>query len=159
MQIFVTDKSPVKSAQALDDKRVVKMCLETCQLLSTAMYLNGVEGYPYKPTHIKHPCTKWVSRSRGNFCWLLRHFKALLMEYTKRYKKRHKCSDHIRTFENAVKYLSCHKRLEFENCTTFKSEEDPIVAYKQYLFGKWLNDKREPRWTNTQAPDWLHCQL
>ena len=34
MNIFVTDPSPTISAQCLPDKHVVKMPLETCQMLS-----------------------------------------------------------------------------------------------------------------------------
>ena len=34
MNIFVTDPDPVKSAEVLPDKHIVKMPLETCQMLS-----------------------------------------------------------------------------------------------------------------------------
>ena len=34
MNIFVTDPDPWKSAQVLPDKHIVKMPLETCQMLS-----------------------------------------------------------------------------------------------------------------------------
>lgn len=59
--IFVTDHCPRISAQALDNKRVVKMILETAQLLSTAIFINTNMAYDniYKPTHLKHPCTIW----------------------------------------------------------------------------------------------------
>jgi len=46
MNIFISDLSPIVSAQNLDNKRVVKMVLETAQLLSTA-----IESYTqYPPT-------------------------------------------------------------------------------------------------------------
>lgn len=63
MNIFVTDISPIVSAQALDDKRVVKMILESAQLLSSAIFINSQSIYNdiYKPTHLKHPCTIWTS--------------------------------------------------------------------------------------------------
>jgi hypothetical protein len=41
MNIFVTSDCPKLSAQALDNKRVVKMVLETAQLLSTAIFINN----------------------------------------------------------------------------------------------------------------------
>ena len=72
MNIFVTDPCPKISAQNLDNKRVVKMLLESAQLLSTAITLNGGKGI-YKPTHIHHPCTKWVAHSYQNWLWLFRH--------------------------------------------------------------------------------------
>ena len=34
MNIFVTDPDPVKSAEVLPDKHIVKMPLETCQMLA-----------------------------------------------------------------------------------------------------------------------------
>ena len=37
MNIFFIDKCPIKSAQQLCDKHVVKMVLETAQMCSTAM--------------------------------------------------------------------------------------------------------------------------
>ena len=41
MNIFVTDPDPVKSAEVLPDKHVVKMPLETCQML-VSFILNGI---------------------------------------------------------------------------------------------------------------------
>ena len=43
MNIFALDPCPVKSAQYLDDKRVIKMILESAQLISTAIRGTGVE--------------------------------------------------------------------------------------------------------------------
>jgi hypothetical protein len=41
MNIFVTSLCPRISAQVLDNKRVVKMVLETAQLLSAAIFINS----------------------------------------------------------------------------------------------------------------------
>ena len=49
MNIFYLDPDPVAAAQMQCDKHVVKMALETAQILSTVL------GGPYKPTHAKHP--------------------------------------------------------------------------------------------------------
>jgi hypothetical protein len=60
MNIFVTSTCPKISAQALDNKRVVKMVLETAQLLSTPIFINNSDikyDNIYKPTHVKHLCT------------------------------------------------------------------------------------------------------
>ena len=44
MNIFYTDSDPVKAAQSLVDRHVIKMILETCQLLCTAhRVLDGTE--------------------------------------------------------------------------------------------------------------------
>jgi hypothetical protein len=52
------------------------MVLETAQLLSAALHLNGV-GAPYKLTHRNHPCTTWVAESKANFDWLVTYGERL----------------------------------------------------------------------------------
>ena len=68
MNIFVTSNCPKLSAQALDNKRVVKMVLENAQLLSTAIFINSdiIYNRLYKPTHLKHLCTIWAAESLAN---------------------------------------------------------------------------------------------
>lgn len=152
MQVFVTDKCPVTSAKNLDDKRVVKMVLETAQLLSNAMHIMGEEG-PYKRTHMNHPCTKWAAESINNFYWLFSHFMALSTEYTKRYGKVHKCNDlssvflaHILNKDTELEVIHAMPT-EFVNCTTnHKHIEDVHTAYQLELAMKWENDKRTPTW-------------
>ena len=51
-----------KSATSQDNYRVVKMILESVQMLCTT--LNDQHGYqitPYKNAHLNHPSTKWKS--------------------------------------------------------------------------------------------------
>ena len=48
MNIFITDPDPTKSAEVLPDKHVVKMPLETCQMLALFIQngiLTGVMTY------------------------------------------------------------------------------------------------------------------
>jgi len=97
MNIFVSSFDPIESAQFLDDKRVVKMCLESAQILSTVMNENGLNG-PYKTTHKNHPIVKWVKESSENYWWLIEHFSALCDEYNLRFNKEHKCNQHYDTF-------------------------------------------------------------
>jgi malate/lactate dehydrogenase len=42
MNIFATSPCPIQSAKALDDKRIVKMCSESLQLLVTALHANVI---------------------------------------------------------------------------------------------------------------------
>jgi hypothetical protein len=57
MNIFVTSICPIESVQALDNKRLIKMILESAQILSTAIWLNSKQSHSelYRATHIKHP--------------------------------------------------------------------------------------------------------
>ena len=67
MNIFVVDIDPSKAAQSLCDKHVVKMVLETAQILST------ISGGPYRPTHANHPCVLWAGATKRNYLWLVEH--------------------------------------------------------------------------------------
>lgn len=89
MNIFVLDTDPALAAVAQCDKHVVKMPLETAQLLCTTAALNGATDVRYKPTHRNHPCAIWARTSRANFDWLTAHGVALADEYTRRYGKTH----------------------------------------------------------------------
>ncbi len=112
MNIFYLDENPQKAAEMLIDKHVVKMVLETAQLLSTAhRVLDGEHGYKmsannrrlqtwtmsdpevdaklYKATHFNHPCSIWARESLENYDWLYEYFEALSKEYTKRFGKTH----------------------------------------------------------------------
>jgi len=90
MNIFYLDKCPVKAAQVQYNKHVVKMILESAQMLCTAHhhYGNG-DNVPYKKAHYNHPSTVWVRDNCENYAWLYRHMIALGEEYTKRYGKTH----------------------------------------------------------------------
>lgn len=61
MNIFRLDNDPISAAIYQCDKHVVKMCLETAQLLSTThRVLDGEEASPvlYKATHKNHPSAR-----------------------------------------------------------------------------------------------------
>ena len=104
MNIFVTDSCPVQSARNLPDKHIVKMPLETCQMLSIIYsdWYYGVgklyksDGKPYRTAHgafRNHPCTQWAATNQYNLAWLICHGLALCKEYTLRYHKIHTCQD------------------------------------------------------------------
>ena len=103
MNIFYLDKCPRKAAQYQYNKHVVKMILESAQMLCTAHHCYGdkdqVENVPYKQAHLNHPSTVWTRRSKSTYMWLYNHMMALGNEYTKRYGKTHlsitKCKDFL----------------------------------------------------------------
>ena len=98
MNIFYLDKCPEKAARLQYNKHVVKMILESAQMLCTAHhhYGNG-DNVPYKKAHYNHPSTIWVRQNSIHYDWLYDHMIALGDEYTKRYGKTHlsitKCKD------------------------------------------------------------------
>lgn len=143
MNIFFINEEPQVCADFLDDKRVVKMILENCQMLSTVL------GGPYKPTHRNHPCTLWVGESYENAKWLIEYTHCLLQRYTKVYNKVHKCESLMPHFEREV---NTHPFLNTEftfppNCTTLKDIDRVTLAYLSFMHLKWeYKDKREPTW-------------
>jgi hypothetical protein len=152
MNIFVTDNCPYISAKNLDDKRVVKMVLETAQLLSSAIILNGGKA-PYKLTHKGHPCTIFTAKTKGNYRWVLNHFKGLCQEYTRRYGKTHKSESLMQDLEEGIRFIPDGDLTDFANCSanlslniSYKHLTDVTLAYKLYLADRWENDKREPTW-------------
>lgn len=148
MQIFVPFEDQCLNARALDDKRVVKMCTETTQILSTVMWLQGSKG-PYRITHKHHPCVKWAATSSENFYWLVVQLIALKNEYMHRYHKVHACSKFIDTFllHYETFQFASELRTPFANATTFFRHIDDVhLAYQKQLIRKWHNDKRPARW-------------
>jgi hypothetical protein len=92
VNIFYLDKSVVKCAKYHCDKHVVKMILETAQLLCAAHWATGGTA-PYKPTHMNHPCAIWARQSEANYIWLCMLGRELCSQYTRRYGKHHKTSE------------------------------------------------------------------
>ena len=144
MNIFVLDLDPVQAGVCQCDKHVVKMILETAQMLST------IAGGPYKPTHANHPCTKWAGESVENFLWLKEHGLALCHEYTHRYGKKHKCEDIIWD-------ISVPEDMTGDTLTPFAQampeefrSEDAVASYRAYYHTK----QHFCRWTNRHPPSW-----
>lgn len=168
MNIFVTSKSPLKSAKNLDNKRVLKMILESAQMLSTALHkhiANAPEAYksalqiPYKPTHANHPCSLWAAETKANYYWLFRHYYALCNEYKLRYGKEHKCWQYMGQFYIGTQIIPDGPLTQFANCAanqskgiSFKHLNEPIEAYKAYLSARWDTDARPPKWSSRGVP-------
>jgi hypothetical protein len=92
LNIFYLDKNPEIAARYHCDKHVVKMILETTQILSTVHHRYGSSKAPYKETHKKHPSTIWAGDSYENYVWLQDLGIELCREYSRRYNNRvHKC--------------------------------------------------------------------
>lgn len=153
MNIFVTSLCPVESAKYLDNKRKVKMALESTQMLATALNVNGFQT-PYKTAHLNHPCTIWVRQSRQNWQWLYDHAVALCNEYSRIYKKTHACVSILEYMKGNEYVLPDTGLTPFPNCARSKEKgidythiDDVHLAYRQYLASRWSLDKRKPEWS------------
>lgn len=180
MNIFVLDNDPVKAAQLQCDKHVVKMIVETAQLLSTAHRMldgsvkpvlskNGRkikswtlddhrDSILYKACHFNHPSAVWARESHMNYHWLYTHFIALCNEYTYRYGKVHATDTKLR---DALQFIP--NRIPEQTLTPFKlamgsnpeciDNSDPVGSYRKYYRTK--KDRFKMVWTNRATPEWF----
>ena len=89
MNIFYLDEDPEVAAIVQYNKHVVKMILESAQMLCTAHRYYGNEDVPYKTAHLNHPSSIWCRQNSKQYMWLYNHMIALGEEYTHRYGKIH----------------------------------------------------------------------
>lgn len=157
MNIFVTSPCPIESARFLDDKRVIKMCSESLQLICTALSLRGVDQgeLPMKPTHVNHPSNIWVRSSRSNYLWLCCHWEALCDEKFTRYpdNKPYIHAHHAERLRGYDRLFGDIGLTPFANCAangemgiSYKHIDDVHIAYQLYLNDRWDSDNREPTW-------------
>ena len=152
MNIFMLDSKPELAAQYHYDIHIVKMILESAQILCTVNHKCGLTT-PYKPTHKNHPCTIWAGLSLKNNFWLRQLAFCLNEEYKRRFNHsvNHKSFDVIKLLD--VPNLEVG---EFTTPALAMPEEfittDPIESYRNYYaFGK----KHLLKYTNTNKPEWL----
>ena len=180
MNIFILDDDPVKAAQLQCDKHVVKMIVESAQMLSTVhRMIDGVmerrpsksgsmlqyfkldderEDILYKACHYNHPSTVWTREGCCNYTWHYNHFIALCDEYTYRYGKVHA------THQKLGKILSVTPRnIPNIGLTPFKLAmqaepqcmlEDAVKSYQAYYMTK--QERFKMVWSKRSIPDWFH---
>ena len=157
MNLFYLDHDPVEAARLQCDRHVVKMILETAQMLSTAhLELDGIK-VAYKSTHKNHPSTVWVRSSTEAYEWAFMHMMALGAEYTRRYGKMHKTiREHaemlslvpINMDPNAV--FTEPPQCMYDEC----KRDDTVLAYLTYYNAKadeWAAKGSPMKWYGSTA--------
>lgn len=158
MNIFFLSEDPVLAAQFQCDKHVVKMVLETAQLLSTTHMVLETEHFPhflYRKTHMNHPCAIWARSSVANYKWLAAHGIGLANEYTFRYNKFHKSQPILEWLVENIPSLSDK---EFSQPPQVMPEEyrhfDSVSAYRQFYIGDKMQNIK-CKWTKREKPWWI----
>lgn len=159
MNIFAVDQNPTISAQSLVDRHVVKMILESSQMLCLAHACSKSSNLPsfiWKSTSWKnHPCSKWVCLSSSNYLWLAQHNQSLCNEYTFRYNKIHKleqCGMVSWLLNNIPSSLTKKNITPFAEATGNIHENDSVSTYKRY----YLEHKQHLMvWTKREPPEWI----
>tara|TARA_R110002020_G_scaffold447541_1_gene659913 strand:+ start:109 stop:573 length:465 start_codon:yes stop_codon:yes gene_type:complete len=151
MNIFKLDESPVVSAKYACDKHVVKMILESAQMLCS-VHPEGTA--PYKRSFYNHPCTKWVRESARNYEWLLLHAYALCDEYTNRYGKIHKTEKVIEWCDTNRPELpyTVHTTKQPTCMPDYCKTESVVESYRKY----YINEKAKfAKWKDGNIPFWF----
>ena len=178
MNIFYVDSDPEVAACNMVDRHVVKMILETAQLLSTAHRVIDGEEYVgqsqsgrkakrwrlsgnadaimYAATHINHPSAVWVRENSANYNWLYDHLLALGREYIYRYGRTHltidKLKDILKDSPQNIKQSNVMSKMPSCMDKQYIVSLDPIVNYRNYYnYGK--TDLL--RWSNRPPPQWI----
>jgi hypothetical protein len=151
MNIFVLDTDPKKCAEYHNDKHVIKMILETAQLLCSAHHMTGSNA-PYRLTHKNHPCSIWVRQSISNYKWLAKLGLELCKEYYRRYNKIHKTKPIIKWCIENIPNLPNNHMTNFvcampDSC---KISSDPVINYREY----YIQEKASIAKWKTQKPEW-----
>lgn len=176
MNLFAVDHNPVKAAECLPSKLVLKMPLETCQMLAVNMgplyfnwgFLRKKDGTPYGHKGFRnHPCTVWGRERSENLAWMITHGLALCGEYSRRYEKTHACSvgltDAKRLFEQNTNLKLADWRLvkgfarAMPNELKVDKSITDVAAYRAYVNGyKYYAEwKRRP----DAKPSWWDDEL
>ena len=182
MNIFYLDKDPVKAAEMSCDKHVVKMILESAQMLSTAKrvldgkeYLDTTkngrkikrwrldnsneEAIIYKAGWLRHPSTQWVMKSAYNYRWLYLHMMALNEQYKLRYNhtKDHLCIQKLgQLLKTPPKNINV--RAIGTDATPAMPDEcivpgDSVASYRKYYI---MKKKRFATWKSpAKIPQWF----
>lgn len=160
MNLFHLSKCPLKSARYLCDKHIPKMTVETAQMLSTVHHLYDSDLTPdlYKPTHMCHPMTVWVGRSKENYLWTYRHFTELCKEFKKRYGKPILTERLLPLLANIPELVPYYELTTPPLCMPEQYQGPcPINAYRAYYqgakryFAKWERGTDEPWWWISNA--------
>ena len=176
MNIFILDENIDKCAQYHCDKHIIKMILESAQLLCTAHWINKYVGhiprkleskeweevrkhkgneprdFPYLPTMHNHPCSIWVRESKDNYEWLWQLADALNEEYGYRYggkshKSMHEVIAHLPELDIPRLGLTPFALAMPDSCKT----DNAIESYRDF----YHKDKATfASWTRRGEPHW-----
>ena len=181
MNIFLLSEDPYEAAVQQCDKHIVKMPLESAQMLCTAhRILDGTEtrrpsksgkttvkywelpddreSLLYKAVHFTHPCTLWTMESEANYYWHFRHFLALSIEYQYRYGKEHSSWTLLKDIlatppTNIPRRGLTPFRLAMGAAPQCINKSDPVGSYRAFYHTKQDNFKMV--WSKRPVPEWF----
>ena len=164
MNIFFTDTDPLAAAVSLPDKHVVKMPVETVQMLVSALRRYGIDytvttksGSNHRGGYANHPSTVWAGDNQANATWLWEHGVALCSEYTERYGKHHFAEQQL---DQLMDYIHLLPDGDLTPPALAMPDElktsDPVESYRNCIRAKVAAKPDSFVWAkSTPAPSWL----
>jgi hypothetical protein len=153
VNIFILDSNINTCARYHADQHVIKMILESAQMLCTVINMTGGRA-PYKSTHSKHPCTLWAGRSLSNWQWLRRLALALNQEYRYRFRAaaNHASADIVQKLTPPP--ITDIGLTEFAQAMpeTYRVPGNAVLAYRRFYIGE---KARFAKWTRRRPPRWF----
>ena len=167
MNIFYLSHKPSRCARWHCDKHVVKMILETTQLLYTAHWVLGTTDFSSAPLtkagrhgyqsirNKNHPSAIWARETLDHYMWLCVFGAYLCEEYKYRFgqTKQHSCEKHL-------DWLTIHVPQNMESGWRQPPQAmpdefrraDSIPAYRAYYLGA---KKEMLHYTKRHKPHWI----
>jgi hypothetical protein len=181
MNIFALSPDPQEAAEWHCDKHVVKMIIESGQMLSTAHRMldgnetrrpsstgktmsryweleDSREDVLYKAVHTGHPCTIWTMQSDRHYFWHYLLFEFLCKEYTYRYGKVHSTETKLLNVlkekpKNIPKAPWNPWPLAMKSNPECMNHIDPIGSYQKFYQTK--QERFSMVWTKRETPNWF----
>ena len=163
MNIFLLHHDPRIAAEYHCDKHVIKMILESAQMLYCAHWVLNPEFNKegaYKKAHMNHPCSIWVRESLDNYKWLCELALELCKEYKFRYgdHKTHKTQAHVEwLMENppaTIPQIGMMTKFRLAMPDEYK-QEDAIQAYRTFYKESKMKQRNIVKYTKRTWPEFL----
>lgn len=151
MNIFYLHPDASLCAQQHCDKHVVKMILESVQMLEAAHW----RGDGKQPAYYNHPCSKWVRENALHYAWLSLLAQELVREYGVRYGKLHAYYGRIENLRVCIPLTLPHEPFNEpplcmpDEC---KFAGNAVASYRAYYA---VHKQRFAKWTNREIPGWF----
>ena len=156
VNIFFLDRDPGTAARLHSDQHVVKMVLETAQILCAVLFRHGIAA-PYKPTHARHPCVLWTGDSLSHWRWVRRLGLELGAEYTYRRDRVHASAAVIAALPESPAIPDLGWRDPPQAMPDAYRGADAVAAYRAYYAAEKSHfaGKGPATWTRRPRPAFM----
>ena len=169
MNIFFIDEQPEQAAKDLCLKHKPKMCVESAQMMASALLRHDAmpdsmpltkSGTHYRGGYKHHPSTRWAGECVENYRWLARHALQQCLSYTETFGKVHACEQPIREMANHYAISNMPSNGDLTDIPLAMNEEttrhvpltQAVQEYRDYYYRK--TNVMAVEWPDNQIPTW-----